>query len=533
MRRSVPPAPPSPTTLPDAPPPPFVETPRPGRISEKGSARREATAPAYTESGFRFERVRSYSFALGPGGEPVEIGSGRFARVYLGFERRGEASADAARPVVIKMMQRDMDEGDATRFRMEKALLEHLQGHPSIVELISSGSITDPGLPDGIWAECEGDYLVLERLDMNLEERLKGSRDPRAKEDLLALDIRDRLLRVLEYMVPVASAIEFAHIERNVCHRNINPSNVLIRLPDPKLAGSTMQIRLADFSAAKMEDQEGVTRFAFSVPGTMYFQSPEQEVNILELLVNVKHGSKDVEYFEDLFVNVAKNDTFAIFNHTEEYPIASVDRVKKRITLDAAYRGGTEQNVRAHVQKSVGRPADIYSLGALFYYLISGATRSPKALNDTFVKFVEYSGPAETNTIEGFLRGEYAAIEAARARTAESAPGDMMFPYQQFTDGTGAPIPIEIMTVIARAMIRNKADSYCQGWDLDTTGVTTMLRDVVALYGLLGLRPTAAVHHTVVHASSAPRGASLTLARTTNAIGKLYESIVAFFRRRR
>jgi hypothetical protein len=108
-----------------------------------------------------------------------------------------------------------------------------------------------------------------------------------------------------------------------------------------------------------------------------------------------------------------------------------------------------------------------------------------------------------------------------------------MFPYQQFTDGTGEPIPIEIMTVIARAMIRNKPDSYCQGWDLDTTGVTTMLRDVVALYGLLGLRPTAAVHHTVVHASSAPRGASLTLARTTNAIGKLYESIVAFFRRRR
>jgi hypothetical protein len=50
------------------------------------------------------------------------------------------------------------------------------------------------------------------------------------------------------------------------------------------------------------------------------------------------------------------------------------------------------------VVKSVGRPADIYSLGALFYYLISGAYANPKNLFDAFRKFVEYEKRDETNS---------------------------------------------------------------------------------------------------------------------------------------
>ena len=49
----------------------------------------------------------------------------------------------------------------------------------------------------------------------------------------------------------------------------------------------------------------------------------------------------------------------------------------------------SETNIRARVQKSVGRPADIYSpgsIGALFYYLVSGAYGNPKALCDALHK---------------------------------------------------------------------------------------------------------------------------------------------------
>ncbi|MBF5066051.1 hypothetical protein G6O45_22705, partial [Salmonella enterica subsp. enterica serovar Istanbul] len=67
------------------------------------------------------------------------------------------------------------------------------------------------------------------------------------------------------------------------------------------------------------------------------------------------------------------------------------------------------------IQKSVGRPADIYSLGATFYYLISGAYANPKTLYDAFHKFIEYERADENNTIEAYLRHEYSVINSLRA----------------------------------------------------------------------------------------------------------------------
>ena len=52
--------------------------------------------------------------------------------------------------------------------------------------------------------------------------------------------MRERLFRVLDYMIPVASAVEYAHLVRNICHRDIKPANILVGLPDPNLRGSTL-----------------------------------------------------------------------------------------------------------------------------------------------------------------------------------------------------------------------------------------------------------------------------------------------------
>ena len=43
---------------------------------------------APTTTGFDFRRSRTYAFVVDATGRPVEIGSGRFARVYLGREWR-------------------------------------------------------------------------------------------------------------------------------------------------------------------------------------------------------------------------------------------------------------------------------------------------------------------------------------------------------------------------------------------------------------------------------------------------------------
>jgi serine/threonine protein kinase len=481
--------------------------------------RADAAPGEYRSSPFSVTRSRAYSFVIDARGQPVELGSGRFAKVYLGEERWLESKTDFRRPVVIKMLQKGVSDEDHMRFQMEMELLERVQGNPNIVALFASGEGEDPAiLPPSIRDKVDTEFMILEKLDMSLEERLKGSRNRGAKEDLLACDMRERLFRVLDYMIPIASAVEYAHLVRNICHRDIKPANVLVGIPDPNLRGSTLQVRLADFNVAKLSDEEvnfGMTQMKASVPGTLFFQSPEQETNVLELLVNVTQGVPEIEYFEDFYIQISKNDTFSLFNRNESYPILYADRARKRLVLSRPYRETGETNVRARIQKSVGRPADIYSLGATFYYLISGAYANPKTLYDAFHKFIEYERADENNTIEAYLRHEYSVINSLRAPKTqdgqpEVAPADRFFSYKHYLDGNGELIDPNVMLIIAKCMIRNKPDSYCQAHDLDTRGVSDLVSDLINLYSLYGFtagaRPTHLVHRTTTKKTAAKSG---------------------------
>jgi serine/threonine protein kinase len=440
-------------------------------------------------------RIRSYAFVLDESGNPVELGSGRFAKAYLGEEYWGESKTAFRRNVAIKILQRGVSAEDQLRFQLEKEILERVQGHPNIVELLTSGeSDSDDFVPPQIRGKVENDFMVLELLDVSLEERLKGSRHKRRRDDLLAMSPRERLFRVLEYMVPVATAIEYAHLVRNTCHRDIKPANVLLKLPDPTLRGSTLQVKLADFNVGKAADPDmdmSMTQFQ-GVPGTLYFQSPEQETNTFELLVNTVQGSPEVEYFEDFYTDIFENDTFSLFNREPVYTVVAADRQRKRLLLAKPYAEPSEENVRAKVCKSVGRPADIYSLGALFYYLISGAYANPKTLYDAFRKFIEYERDDEGNTTTAYIEHEYRIIQNLRApksdeKGMELAPEEAFFSYKHYLDGNGELIDPEIMLIIAKAMIRNKPDSYCMSWDLQTEGISRFVHDLLALYQRYGV----------------------------------------------
>ena len=459
---------------------------------------------AYKSAGFHVVRSRAYSFVLDQRGMPIELGSGRFAKAFLGEERWVESKTDFRREVVIKILQKGVSDEDHLRFQMEKELLERVQGHPNIVTLYASGESEDPEfVPASIRDHVESEFVILERMEMSLEERLKGSRGKGKKEDLLALDMRERVFRVLDYMIPIASSVEYAHLIRNVCHRDIKPANILLRLPDTTLRGSILEVRLADFNVSKVHDEEidfGVTRMK-SVPGTLFFQSPEQETNVIEVLVNVQQGSPEVEFFEDFYIHIAKNDTFSLFNRGEQYPILYADRAKKRIVLGRPYRDTSEINVRAQVQKSVGRPADIYSLGALFYYLITGAYGNPKTLYDAFHKVIEYERADETNTIEAYLEHEYSVIrQLATPRATQNenggesvdvAPANRFFSYKHYLDGNGDLIDPYVMKIIARCMIRNKPDSYAQAHEIDTRGISLLVSDLIDLYSIYGVATAA------------------------------------------
>ncbi len=484
-------------------PPPFNSQGQPiyGQQQPIGMRADQHAPQQYRAASSHVLRTRAYAFVLDNRGLPVEIGSGRFGKAFLGEERWLESKTDFRRHVVIKVLQKGVDAEELMRFQMEKELLERVQGHPNIVKLFASGEGDDAAefLPQSIRDKVESEFVVLEKLEMSLEERLKGSRASGEKEDLLLLSMQERIFRVLDYCIPIASAVEYSHLVRNISHRDIKPANILIGLPDPNLRGSSLEVRLADFNVAKVQDADvsmGMTRLK-SVPGTLFFQSPEQETNTLELLVNMTQGSPEVEYFEDFYIQIAKNDSFSLFNRNEQYPILYADRVKKRLVLGRPYRENSEHNVRAKLQKSVGRPADIYSLGALLYYLISGAYANPKTLYDHFHKFIEYERAEESNTIESYLEHEYSVINSIRApkladgASTDVAPADRFFTYKHFLDGNGELIDPNVMRIIAKCMIRNKPDSYCQAHDVDTRGVSDLVSDLIGLYTLFGVHPSA------------------------------------------
>ena len=311
--------------------------------------------------------------------------------------------------------------------------------------------------------------------------------------------MRERLFRVLEYMLPISAAVEYAHLVRNICHRDIKPANVLLRLPDGRLQGATLDVRLADFNVGKLREEAmdlSLTRLQ-GVPGTLFFQSPEQETNVFELLVNVQQGSAEIDYFEDFYMYISQNDTFQIFNRPERYPVAGTDRQKKKVLLATPFREPSEWNVRAKIIKSVDRPADIYSLGAMFYYLVSGAYGNPKALHDAFHKFIEYERQDQQNSVDAYIEHEYRVINSLRAPKTDGneqpqvAPADRFFSYKHYLDGNGELIDKQIMRIVAKAMIRNKPDSYCQAYDIHTSGISDFVADLIRLYGDYGVDASA------------------------------------------
>ncbi len=460
----------------------------------------ELTTPGASpmlEVSSQVNRSRAYSFVLDLNGMPLELGSGRFAKCYLGEERWHESKTAFRRNVAIKILQRGVSEEDGLRFQMEKELLERVQGHPNIITLYASGESDTPDfIPAPIRDKVENDFMIIELCDLSLEERLKGSRNKGQRDDLLAYPMRERLFRVLEYMLPVGAAVEYAHLVRNICHRDIKPANVLLRLPDTRLQGATLDVRLADFNVGKLREDAmdlSLTRMQ-GVPGTLFFQSPEQETNVFELLVNVQQGSNEVDYFEDFYMYISQNDTFQIFNRPERYAVSGTDRAKRKVLLTTPFREPSESNVRAKILKSVDRPADIYSLGAMFYYLVSGAYGNPKSLYDAFHKFIEYERDDEQNTVEAYIEHEYRVINSLRAPKADQpqvAPADRFFSYKHYLDGNGELIDKQIMDIVAKAMIRNKPDSYCQAYDVMTTGISDFIADLIRLYGDYGVDASA------------------------------------------
>ena len=436
-----------------------------------------AEAPrALRAAAFHVVRSRAYSFVLDQRGLPIEsarAGSRRRSSARsAGSSRRPTSAAQ----VVIKILQKGVSDEDHLRFQMEKELLERVQGHPNIVTLFASGEGEDPEfVPAPIREQVESEFVILERMEMSLEERLKGSRGKAKKEDLLALDMRERVFRVLDYIIPVASARRV----RPPRPERVPPRHQAGEHPHPAsptrtCAARSLEVRLADFNVAKLHDTEidfgDDARERSSVPGTQFFQSPEQETNVLELLVNTQQGSPEVEFFEDFYIHIAKNDTFSLFNRERVVPDPlRGPREEAPRSRPALPRHERDQRAREGAEER--RPPGGHLLARRPLLLFRSPARSGTRRRSTTpsTRSSSTSGPTRSNTIEAYLEHEYAVIRQLAApkptegEGVEVAPANRFFSYKHYLDGNGDLIDPFVMKIIAQVHDPEQAGQLLPG----------------------------------------------------------------------
>lgn len=166
-----------------------------------------------------------------------ELGQGGMGAVYLARD------TGLNRKVALKILKADLsnDPTFAQKFLDEVEVTASL-AHPNIIRVFTLGE------QDGRL------YLVMEHLDQpSLEQRM----DQSAK-----LSERD----VLEIGIGIASALQFAHEETGMIHRDIKPGNILFgRGNIPKLA----DFGLAAGARSALGQQDEIW-------GTPYYVSPER-----------------------------------------------------------------------------------------------------------------------------------------------------------------------------------------------------------------------------------------------------------------
>jgi serine/threonine protein kinase len=179
------------------------------------------------------------------------LGGGAMASVYRAVDTRRN------RPVAVKVLLPDADATMRARFRQEARTHSNLR-HPNIVPIYDVGQ--DNGLT----------YIVMELIE--------GPSLADLMEETVRLAPNDAA-RLLE---PIARALDYAN-RRGVVHRDVKPSNVLLRMVDGHgdhavrigaLAYAVTPL-LSDFGIARALDAPELTNVGRTV-GTPTYMSPEQ-----------------------------------------------------------------------------------------------------------------------------------------------------------------------------------------------------------------------------------------------------------------
>jgi len=244
--------------------------------------------------------------------------------------------------VALKILAADLETRPsfAERFAQEGKLLARLN-HPNIV------AVYDFGQSDGFY------YLILEYVDgVNLRQALREERF--TPEQAIAI-------------VPkICDALQYAHDE-GVLHRDIKPENILL---DTK-----GRIKIADFGIGKFKDQRAQTQRAGSgavlratsgLNGQRDGNGETSELNGQ----NALHGSCADANLHGSCADANQPGSFAEYRSTSGSLSGSLEKLTQtgQILGTPSYMAPEQLND----PNRVDHRADIYSLGVVFYELLTG-----------------------------------------------------------------------------------------------------------------------------------------------------------------
>ena len=191
------------------------------------------------------QRFEHYELAKGEDGKPVELGRGAMGVTYKAFD------VDLHCPVTLKVISERYlgDESARLRFLREARAAASVR-HPNVASVFHLG-------------RTEGSYFYA-------MEFVEGE----TLEKLIKRSGRLEVKLALEIATQVAAGLAAVH-EQNLVHRDIKPTNIMVRLKEE----GSVTAKIIDLGLAKTLD-ESASEAGISSPGTFVgtpeFASPEQ-----------------------------------------------------------------------------------------------------------------------------------------------------------------------------------------------------------------------------------------------------------------
>jgi serine/threonine protein kinase len=190
-------------------------------------------------------RFENYEVMLDQDGKPIELGRGAMGITYKAFDN------DLRFPVTLKVISEKYvgDESARLRFLREARAAAKVR-HPNVASVLHLGRTGS------------GYFYAMEFVEgETLESLIKRSG---------RLEVR----RALEITSQVAAGLDAIH-EQTLVHRDIRPTNIMVKLKDEgRVTAKIIDLGLAKGASESSSESEISTPGAFA--GTPAFASPEQ-----------------------------------------------------------------------------------------------------------------------------------------------------------------------------------------------------------------------------------------------------------------